>query len=147
VVKPVDKIGNANKEQLAVARTAVTMLRQGIEKKAEVETLSDDEQQVFKDVKGASARFLNATEVDKLDRKPRSKDPKQEDGWFTLRFRITEDQKDVIMNACKRAKEVAELEGRVWKGVALEWVCADFLAGHGMPAVEGDEDKDFTEGS
>lgn len=126
--------------QLGGARFHVSDLKTTLEKQLKdehnVNLLNEDAEVLLRNAHGASNRFLVNTEkhkLEKLPKKPRSKDPKLEDGWVTLRFRITEAQRDIVDAAMKRAKEISEIKGKLWKGVALEWVASDFLAGHGYP--------------
>lgn len=106
--------------------------------------INDEEIEPFlKDVRGASTSFLTKTSIDKVLEKRenserRRNDPKLEDGWVTLRFRITETQRDLLNDVLDRVREIAGIQGRLWKGVALEWLCADFIAGHGGA---GENDK------
>lgn len=117
-------------------RQAVEALKDKIT--ARLPIINDEEIEPFlKDVRGASTSFLTKTSIDKaLEKREKNErrgyDPKLEDGWVTLRFRITQKQRDMLNEALERVKETAGISGRLWKGVALEWLCADFLAGHGV---------------
>lgn len=98
------------------------------------------------EVSKASAAFLKRTSPEKLDviknKKPRvNNDPKASEGWYTLRFRVSEAQRDVIYNAMNRVKEVAGIEEKAWKGIALEYVCADFLASYGSASLTEDQER------
>lgn len=50
--------------------------------------------------------------------------------WTSIAFRVTREQKvNVIIPALELERQMAEMTGRRWRGVALENICADFLAG------------------
>lgn len=125
--------------RLVVARQAIEDLNKAASQKADSGALEPAIETLERNVSGASKKFLAATKPEKLKRgapgprKKRSKDPKLESGWVTLRFRITMDQRQVIMAAMERAREIAQVNNKMWKGVALEYVAADFLASHGFP--------------
>ena len=89
-------------------------------------------------IAGAGSKFLAETELARIarkaNRKPRRQnDPKLEEGWVTLRFRITEQQRAVVEAACDKVLELSGKDKKgAYKGWALEMCCADFLAGHGL---------------
>ena len=142
---------NETKSKLVVARSAMEALNDTAKKNADGGGLSEEVAVLERDVAGASTKFLSATKPEKLTaavgkkkakRAKRSQDPKLEDGWVTLRFRITPDQREVIAAAMERARELSDIQDRKqWKGVALEYVAADFIASHGMPAQIPDADN------
>jgi hypothetical protein len=122
--------------ELVKARGAISLLQDTAKKAAAQE--EHERAELERDVAAASKAFLSQTEPEKLDLQVRAakrvgKDPSLDQGWVTLRFRITVEQRDVIWGAMERAREIAQVPGKLWKGVALEYVAADFVAGHGMP--------------
>jgi len=126
------------KKKLIKARNVMEDLKQEAETHIASGGLDPDTEVVERDVSGATNKFLSDTKDEKLTRKRRvrpNKDPKLEDGWTTLRFRITLEQRDIIMAAMERAKELStQIPGkRAWKGVMLEYVAAEFLASNGYP--------------
>jgi hypothetical protein len=133
-------ISRETETRLIVARQAIQDLSKTATAKADSGKLEPDLEALERDVSTAGNRFLVATKDERLLRGRHSKkvgrgsDPKLGDGWVTLRFRITLSQREIIMAAMERAKEMADVEGRGWKGVALEYVAADYLASHGMPS-------------
>ncbi len=133
-------ITQQTQSKLIVARTAIESLKKTADGSASGGGLSPEIAVLERDVIGASSKFLFATKKEKLTSQVaqkkinRSKDPKIEDGWVTLRFRITPDQRHIIMAAMERAREMSNLGGaKQWKGISLEYVAADFLASHGPP--------------
>lgn len=139
-------VSNETQTRLVVARQAIEDLNRSAVTKADSGSLEPIVESLERDVSGASKRFLAATKPEKLTvagqtpkRTQRSQDPKLGDGWVTLRFRITVDQRKVIMNAMERCKELAGVEGKMWKGIALEYVAADFIASHGAPKQDAPE--------
>lgn len=136
-------ISKETETRLLVARQAIEDLKTTAEGQANSGTLKPDVESLEMDVVGAGSRFLSDTKDAKLtvahkqkkDSKSNQRryDPKLSDGWVSLRFRVTVDQRIVIAAAMERAREIAGIEGKLWKGVALEYVAADFLAGHGAP--------------
>lgn len=91
-------------------------------------------------IAGAGQKFLADTDMEavagKIQRKAakrRSNDPKLDEGWVTLRFRITPEQRNVVEAAIDKAVEMAGKDkSGAYKGWGLEMVCADFLAGQGL---------------
>lgn len=132
-------VSQETQTRLIVARQAIEDLNKEACKKADSGSLEPAVETLERNVSGASKKFLAATKAERLTRskspprKKRSKDPKLEQGWVTLRFRITMDQRQVIMAAMERSREIAQVNNKMWKGVALEYVAADFLASHGVP--------------
>ena len=112
-------------------------LRQTAKTQIDGGKLHPDTESLERDVSGATNKFLSDTKDEKLKNSKRvrpGKDPKLEDGWTTLRFRITLEQRDIVMAAMAKTKELSgKVGGKLWKGVALEWVAADFLASYGYP--------------
>lgn len=132
-------VSQETQTRLIVARQAIEDLNKEACQKADSGSLEPAIETLERNVSGASKKFLAATKPERLTRsksppqKKRSKDPKLEQGWVTLRFRITMDQRQVIMAAMERVREIAQVNDKMWKGVALEYVAADFLASHGVP--------------
>lgn len=133
-------VSQETQTRLVVARQAIEDLNKAASQKADSGSLEPAIEVLERNVSGASKKFLAATKPEKLKRtsattprKKRSNDPKLDAGWVTLRFRITLDQRQVVMAAMERAREIAQVNNKMWKGVALEYVAADFLASHGFP--------------
>ena len=120
----------ATANALATVRTEVEQFVQSVPRQDEVEN----------EIANAGQKFLAATDLvnvqGKLARKAnprRAHDPKIEEGFVTLRFRITLDQRDVVMAAIDKAIEQSGRDkGKAYKGWGLEMVCAEFLAGCGV---------------
>lgn len=131
-------LSNQTLAKLTEARLVIEELEDMAVRQANSGSLPAAVETVERDVAGASKKFLRDTRDEKLEPKEKKHSkgpsPKIENGWVTLRFRITLEQRDIIAAAMERAREIQGLQGSLWKGVALEWVAADFLAGNGWPS-------------
>ena len=132
-------VSSRTEKRLETARQSIASLEKTAREQADSGTLPHDVVETELDVAAAGKKFLRATDENKLGQKTnkekgRGADPKLEDGWTTLRFRISLEQRDVIAAAMERAREIADtIDGKLWKGVALEYLAAEFLAAHGAP--------------
>lgn len=139
-------LSDETKDSLDKARGVISELRDTAKSSAKILKAHPELHSNELDIAGASNKFLADTTEARIAKPPakprRANDPKIEEGWVTLRFRITEEQRTIINAAMDKAKEIAEVEGRLWKGVALEYVAADFLSSHGFPKGAGDVDSD-----
>jgi len=134
-------------EALVAAREQVGVLSETVKRELGNAAADTDVEVTLRDVRGAANSFINKTKPGKLgEKKPYSKgkDPTLKDGWVALRFRLTEEQKDVVVAALSRSRQLApgiEASKKLWMNIHMERIAAEFIATHGTVVEDPEDDK------